>query len=165
MRLVPAPARPLPELRRARSRWRYPAVELLTALLIAACFLAFGLTLEAVIAAFFCTVLVAISAIDVERFVIPNRIVLPAAAIVLVAQTVLDPSPEWALAGLGAALFLLLAALAYPAGMGMGDVKLALLLGFMLGRTVPVAMMIGHDRRARARRSCSSPATAVRRGR
>ena len=80
---------------------------------------------------------------DIERFVIPNRIVLPAAAIVLVAQTALDPSPEWAIAGLGAALFLFLAALAYPAGMGMGDVKLALLLGFGLGRTVPVAMLVG----------------------
>jgi len=43
----------------------------------------------------------------------------------------------------GASLFFFLAALAYPAGMGMGDVKLALLLGFALGRTVPVAMMIG----------------------
>jgi leader peptidase (prepilin peptidase)/N-methyltransferase len=69
--------------------------------------------------------------------------VLPATAIVLVAQTLLFPSSEWALAAFGASLFLFLAALAYPAGMGMGDVKLALLLGAMLGRTVPVAMMIG----------------------
>jgi leader peptidase (prepilin peptidase)/N-methyltransferase len=120
---------------------RYPAVELLTAALVAACVLAFGLTLEAAVAAVFCTTLVAVSVIDAERFVIPNRIVLPAAAVVLVAQTALAPSPEWAVAGAGAALFLLVAALAYPAGMGMGDVKLALLLGFMLGRTVPVALM------------------------
>jgi leader peptidase (prepilin peptidase) / N-methyltransferase len=63
--------------------------------------------------------------------------------IVLVAQTVVHPSVEWAVAGLGAALFLLLAALAYPRGMGMGDVKLALLLGFALGRTVPLAMLAG----------------------
>jgi leader peptidase (prepilin peptidase)/N-methyltransferase len=55
----------------------------------------------------------------------------------------LHPSVEWAVAGLGAALFLFVAALAYPGGMGMGDVKLALLLGVMLGRTVPVAMMVG----------------------
>jgi leader peptidase (prepilin peptidase)/N-methyltransferase len=40
-------------------------------------------------------------------------------------------------------LFFLLAALAYPGGMGMGDVKLAFLLGVGLGRTVPVAVMIG----------------------
>jgi leader peptidase (prepilin peptidase)/N-methyltransferase len=123
--------------------WRYPAVELATALLVAGCFLDFGLTAKAAIAAFFCAVLVVISAIDAERFVIPNRIVLPAAGIVLVAQTARDLSPEWAIAGLGAALFLFLAALAYPAGMGMGDVKLALLLGFALGRTVPIAMLIG----------------------
>jgi leader peptidase (prepilin peptidase)/N-methyltransferase len=118
-----------------------PAVELLTAALVAASALAFGPTLEAAIAAVFCTTLVAVSVIDAERFVIPNRIVLPAAAVVLVAQTALEPSPEWVAAGAGAALFLLVAALAYPAGMGMGDVKLALLLGFMLGRTVPVALM------------------------
>src|SRR6187397_1405764 len=113
--------------------WRYPAVELGTALLIAACFLDFGLTWEAAVAAFFCAVLVVLSAIDIETYLIPNKIVLPAAGIVLVAQTVIDPSPEWLIAGLGAALFFFLAALAYPAGMGMGDVKLALLLGFMLG--------------------------------
>jgi leader peptidase (prepilin peptidase)/N-methyltransferase len=122
--------------------WVYPAVELVTAVLFACCVLAFGLTFEAVIAAFFCAALVTLSATDIERFVIPNRIVLPAAALVLVAQTVREPSVEWLLAGLGAALFLLLAALAYPAGMGMGDVKLALLLGAGLGRVVPVAMMV-----------------------
>jgi leader peptidase (prepilin peptidase)/N-methyltransferase len=127
----------------AKIGWKYPAVELLTASLIAACALVFGLTFEAAIAAFFCSVLVAVSVTDIERFVIPNRIVLPAAGIVLVAQTAREPSPEWVIAGFGAALFLLLAALAYPAGMGMGDVKLALLLGFALGRTVPVALMVG----------------------
>ncbi len=126
-----------------RISWKYPAVELATASLIAACAVVFGLTFEALIAAFFCSVLVAVSVTDIERFVIPNRIVLPAAAIVLVAQTIRVPSPEWVLAGLGAAFLLLLLALAYPAGMGMGDVKLALLLGFGLGRTVPVALMIG----------------------
>ena len=94
------------------------------------------------VAAFFCATLVAVSVTDLERRIIPNRIVLPAAAIVLLAQTALEPSPEWVLGALGASLFLFIAALAYPAGMGMGDVKLALLLGAMLGRTVPVAMMI-----------------------
>ena len=93
-------------------------------------------------ASFFCAALVAVSVVDLERRIIPNRIVLPAAAVVLAAQTLLVPSPEWALAALGAALFLFIAALTYPAGMGMGDVKLALLLGAMLGRTVPAAMMI-----------------------
>jgi leader peptidase (prepilin peptidase)/N-methyltransferase len=122
--------------------WKYPLVELVTALLIGACVLAFGPSAEAAVAALFCGALVAVSVTDLERNVIPNRIVLPAAAIVLAAQTALHPSPEWALGAFGAALFLFIAAFAYPAGMGMGDVKLALLLGAMLGRTVPVAMMI-----------------------
>jgi leader peptidase (prepilin peptidase)/N-methyltransferase len=123
--------------------WRYPAVELATALLIAASFFDFGLTLDAVLAAFFCSALVVLSAIDVEHRILPDRIVLPSAALVLVAQTALHPGVEWALAALGASLFLFVAVLAYPRGMGMGDVKLALLLGAMLGRTVPVALMLG----------------------
>jgi leader peptidase (prepilin peptidase)/N-methyltransferase len=123
--------------------WRYPAVELSTALLVAGCFWKFGLSWDAGVASFFCVVLVVLSAIDIDKRIVPNKIVLPAAAIVLVAQTVLHPSVEWFAAGLGASLFLFLAALAYPSGMGMGDVKLALLLGFALGRTVPVAMFAG----------------------
>jgi leader peptidase (prepilin peptidase)/N-methyltransferase len=121
----------------------YPAVELATAGLVAGCFVAFGLTGKAIVAAFACVVLVAISAIDLTHRIVPNRIVIPAAAIVLVAQTALQPSPEWALAALGAATFLFVAALAYPAGMGMGDVKLALLLGALLGRLVAVGLMLG----------------------
>lgn len=122
---------------------RYPLVELATALLVFGCVWKFGASLDALVASFFCACLVAISATDLEHRIVPNRIVVPAAAIVLLAQTALHPSVEWLVAGLGAALFLFAAALAYPKGMGMGDVKLALLLGVMLGRTVPVAMMIG----------------------
>ncbi len=121
----------------------YPAVELGTALLVAGCVWKFGLSAEAALAAFFCAVLVAVSAIDLRHRIVPNRIVVPAAAIVLGAQTAIHPSPEWAIGAVGAAGFLLAAALAYPAGMGMGDVKLALLLGAMLGRTVPVGMLLG----------------------
>jgi leader peptidase (prepilin peptidase)/N-methyltransferase len=127
----------------ARIPLRYPAVELATALLVVACVLAFGLTAYAALAAGFCAALVALSAIDLEHRIVPNRIVVPAAAVVLAARTLIDPSPEWALGALAASGFLLLAAIAYPAGMGMGDVKLALLLGAMLGRGVAVAMMIG----------------------
>ena len=122
---------------------RYPAVELTTALLVAGCVLAFGLTADAAVAALFCIALVAVSATDLEHRIIPNKIVLPAAVVVLAAQTALHPSPEWALGALGASGFLFVAALAYPAGMGMGDVKLALLMGAMLGRTVSVALMLG----------------------
>jgi leader peptidase (prepilin peptidase)/N-methyltransferase len=127
----------------ARIGLRYPAVELVTALLVAGSVLAFGLTLDAAVAAFFCVALVAVSATDLEHRIIPNKIVLPAAVVVLAAQTASHASPEWALGALGASGFLFVAALAYPAGMGMGDVKLALLMGAMLGRTVSVALMLG----------------------
>jgi leader peptidase (prepilin peptidase) / N-methyltransferase len=122
---------------------RYPAVELATGLLVAACLLAFGASAYALLAAAWCAVLVAISAIDLEHRIVPNRIVVPAAAAVLVVRTLIDPSPEWLLGALGASAFLFAAALAYPAGMGMGDVKLALLLGAMLGRDVGVGLMAG----------------------
>ena len=120
---------------------RYLAVELLTAFLVAACFLQFGLTADAFVAAFFCSVLVVLSAIDVERHILPDRIVLPSAALILAAQLVLHPDQwlEWVLAPLGAAAFLFAALLAYPKGMGMGDVKLCLLLGAMLGKLVLVS--------------------------
>src|SRR5579884_4361413 len=61
----------------------------------------------------------------------------------LALQEAWRPGVEWPAAGLGAALFLLLAALAYPRGLGMGDVKLALLLGVATGRAVPVALFAG----------------------
>ena len=100
----------------------YPAIELITALLVAGCALAFGLSGRFGVAAIFCAVLVAVSAIDLEHRIIPNRIVIPAAVAALVVQTAVEPSPEWALGALGASGFLFAAALAYPAGMGMGDV-------------------------------------------
>ena len=123
--------------------WRYPAVELATAVLVVACVADFGVSLHALAAAVFCVALVAISAIDIERRIVPNRIVLPATLVVLAVMLAWQPSVEWPAAGFGAALFLFLAALAYPAGMGMGDVKLALLLGVAVGRSVPVALMVG----------------------
>jgi leader peptidase (prepilin peptidase)/N-methyltransferase len=121
----------------------YPLVEIVTATLIAASFWRFGLTAYAALAAAFCAVLVALSAIDFRHRIVPNRIVLPAAAVTLVASTLIEPSPEWLIAALGASAFFLVAALAYPAGLGMGDVKLALLLGAMLGRSVMLAIMVG----------------------
>jgi leader peptidase (prepilin peptidase)/N-methyltransferase len=121
----------------------YPGVELATALLVAACALDFGLSGRFVVGALFCAVLVAVTATDLTHRIIPNRIVVPAAAVILVAQTALEPSPQWTLGALGASGFLFLAVLAYPAGMGMGDVKLALVMGAALGTTVPVALMLG----------------------
>ncbi len=121
----------------------YPAVELATAGLLAGCVAAFGLSLRALAAAVFCAALVVVTATDLTHRIVPNRIVLPGAVVVLALMTLSEPSPEWALGAVGASAFLLAAALAYPGGMGMGDVKLALLMGAALGRLVPVALMLG----------------------
>jgi leader peptidase (prepilin peptidase)/N-methyltransferase len=109
-----------------------------------ACLAVFGLTVEAVVNALGCAVVVAITVTDIERRIVPNRIVLPATAIILAAQVALSPDRtlEWTAAALGAALFLLLPLLIYPSGMGMGDVKLAGVLGLYLGRTVAPAVFI-----------------------
>jgi leader peptidase (prepilin peptidase) / N-methyltransferase len=121
----------------------YPAVEALTTLLVATCFLMFGASAFAVLAASFVVVLITLSAADVLYRLVPNRIVVPAAGLFLFAHTALAPSPEWLLASIAAAAFLLAAALAYPRGLGMGDVKLALLLGAMLGLDVAPALFVG----------------------
>jgi leader peptidase (prepilin peptidase)/N-methyltransferase len=118
------------------------AIELATALLLVGCVLAFGLSPRTAAAAIGCGALVVVTATDLERRIVPNRVVLPAAAAVLVLDTVWHPSPEWAIGSLGLAGFLFLAALAYPTGMGMGDVKLALLIGALLGRVTPVGFML-----------------------
>ena len=124
---------------------RYLVVELATALLVAGCFLRFGLSPRAFIGGFFCVALVALSAIDAERRILPDRIVLPSTVVVLLAQLAFYPEHalEWLAASFLAALFLFVALVAYPAGMGMGDVKLALLLGAMLGWEVAVGLMLG----------------------
>ena len=121
----------------------YPVVELVTAALLVACFAVFGATGWAVLAAGFCAVLVALAVIDAEHRIVPNRIVLPAAAVALIAHTAIDPSLAWLGWALAAAGALFLVVLAYPTGLGMGDVKLALLLGATLGASVTVALMIG----------------------
>src|SRR4051794_32655098 len=119
------------------------AIELATALLLVACVLEFGLSLRTAAAAIARGTFVVVTATDLERRVVPNRVVLPAAAAVLVLDTVWHPSPVWAIGAFGLAGFLFVAALAYPGGMGMGDVKLALLIGALLGRTTPVGLMLG----------------------
>jgi leader peptidase (prepilin peptidase)/N-methyltransferase len=90
------------------------AIELATALLLVGCVLAFGLTAKAAAAAIACAALVVVTATDLERRIVPNRVVLPAAAAVLALQTVSHPSVAWALGAVGASGFLFLAALAYP---------------------------------------------------
>src|SRR4029078_2993005 len=84
----------------------YPAVELATALLLVGCLVAFGLTLRATAAAVFCAALVVVTATDLTHRIVPNRVVLPGAPCVALLMTVAEPSPEWAIAGIGASAFL-----------------------------------------------------------
>ena len=90
-------------------------------------------------------VLAVLSAIDLRWRLLPNKIVLPATAAVLAWQVAFFPgrAPEWILAALGAGALLLLPALLKPGGMGMGDVKLAALLGAALGAAVLTALTLG----------------------
>jgi leader peptidase (prepilin peptidase)/N-methyltransferase len=111
--------------------------------LAAACLLALEPLSSALIGALGCAVLVAVTVTDLERRIVPNRIVVPATAAALVARSAADPSLEWLVACLGAGVFFLLFALVYPAGLGMGDVKLAAFLGAWLGADVTVALFVG----------------------
>ncbi len=132
-----------PLLGRAPFSSRLPLVTSATALLGGAAGLAFGFTGEGLIGAVFCWILVVVTRTDFEHRLIPNRIVLPGAVLMLVARTLDDPSVEWILAALGAGVVLFVIVLAYPRGMGMGDVKLSMFLGAGLGVTVAVALFIG----------------------
>jgi len=117
----------------------------LAAALAAAAFARFGLEPDAFIAAYVAAVLVILSAIDIERRVIPNRIVLPSAAVVLAGQIAFypDQAAEWALATFGAAFVMSLPGLLSPGSIGMGDAKLCLLIGAALCKGVAVAIMLG----------------------
>ena len=102
-----------------------------------------GALYEALVAAIFCWVLVVVTRTDLEHRLIPDRLVLPGALVVLGLRTLDEPSLAWLLGGLGAGIALFLLVLAYPKGMGMGDVKLALFLGVGLGLDVVVALFTG----------------------
>jgi leader peptidase (prepilin peptidase) / N-methyltransferase len=112
--------------------------------LAAVAFASHPLGAGAVIAAFMAVVLVVLAATDLERRIIPNRIVVPAAAIVLVAQVAFFPghSHEFILAAMGAGIFFLIPNMINSSLMGMGDVKLVVLLGAGLGWGVVGAIMV-----------------------
>jgi leader peptidase (prepilin peptidase) / N-methyltransferase len=124
---------------------RYPAVEALTAVLVVAVVLIRHSAHDIALGLVLVVVLMPVALIDLEHRVIPNKITLPAALAAIAVGAVTRPGgvPEQLIAGAAAGGFLLLFALAYPRGMGMGDVKLAAVLGLFLGREVGVALMVG----------------------
>jgi leader peptidase (prepilin peptidase) / N-methyltransferase len=120
---------------------RYPLVEAGTGLLCALVALAadnvwLGLA--------FVLLLVPVTLIDLDHRIIPNRLMLIGAVVAPAILVVTDPGaiPEHLIAAAAAGGFLLVAALAYPRGMGMGDVKLAAVMGLFLGRSVAPAMFV-----------------------
>jgi leader peptidase (prepilin peptidase)/N-methyltransferase len=123
---------------------RYPAVEALTAALAVAVILVEHSTVDKVLGLVLVGILVPISLIDLDHQIIPNKITAPAAILAVTIGLALNPSgvPEQLIAGAGAASFLLVFVFAYPRGMGMGDVKLAGVLGLFLGREVGVAIFV-----------------------
>jgi leader peptidase (prepilin peptidase)/N-methyltransferase len=92
----------------------------------------------------FVTMLVAVTLTDLEQRIIPNKILLVSAVLGAAIAAVADPGslPERAIASLAAGGLLFLAALAYPRGMGLGDVKLAATMGIFLGRDVGPAILV-----------------------
>jgi leader peptidase (prepilin peptidase)/N-methyltransferase len=123
---------------------RYPAVELITALVFAAVVLVRGFDDDLIIELPFVAALIALAGIDLDHRLLPNKIVYPLAAWGVVAVLIADRDDivEHLVAGAGAFLFLFLAVLAYPRGMGMGDVKLAGAMGIYLGTSVIPALLV-----------------------
>jgi prepilin signal peptidase PulO-like enzyme (type II secretory pathway) len=135
----------LPDVEREPGRlpqWVYRALPFLGAALVVGCLLEFGPTLVGFAASVFCLALLIVTATDLEYRLIPNRVVGPAALLVLGGMTIAHPSPVWAISALAAAAFLLVFSLISPQGMGMGDVKLAFLMGAALGTSVVAALVI-----------------------
>lgn len=128
----------------ARISPRYPAVELITALVFAAVVLVRGFDDDLIIELPFVAALIALAGIDLDHKLLPNKIVYPLAAWGIVAVLIADRGDlvEHLVAGAGAFLFLFAAVLAYPRGMGMGDVKLAGAMGIYLGASVIPALLI-----------------------
>jgi leader peptidase (prepilin peptidase)/N-methyltransferase len=128
----------------ARISWRYPLVEALTGGLFAAAYLVYGLGGRLLLAWAFMAAMIAIVLIDLDYQIIPDKIVLPGAAVGLAASIALRPAGWWEylVAAAGAAGFLFVIALIWAGGMGFGDVKMALLMGAVLGRSVIVAMFL-----------------------
>jgi leader peptidase (prepilin peptidase)/N-methyltransferase len=124
---------------------RPPRMELVGAVLGAVAGWRIGLVGPLVPALLLIAPLIPITFIDFEHRVIPDRLVFPGAAVALAAWAIVDPGrlKEHVLAAVIAFAVFLLMALVYPAGMGLGDVKLALMLGAFLGSAVAPGLFLG----------------------
>ena len=130
---------------KAAIAWRYPLVELATALLLALTVVVVGPNEDVWLGLAFVLLLVPVTVIDIDFRIIPNKLMILGTAVALAILALTRPGniPEHLIAAVAAGGFLLIAAIAYPGGMGMGDVKLAFVMGLFLGRDVGVAMLAG----------------------
>lgn len=129
----------------ARISPRYPLTELtLGALYAATVLVLWDDPGEVALGLVFVTVLLAVTLTDLERRIVPNKILSVGAVLAVAIAAVADPAslPERAIAAIAAGGLLFLAALAYPRGMGLGDVKLAATMGLFLGRNVAPAIFV-----------------------
>jgi leader peptidase (prepilin peptidase)/N-methyltransferase len=124
---------------------RYPLVEATSAILAVAVVASKHSVHDVALGLVLVAVLVPIALIDFDSRIIPNKITLPAAIAAVGIGLATKPAgvPEQLIAGAAAGGFLLIFALVYPRGMGMGDVKLAAVLGLFLGRAAGVALLAG----------------------
>jgi leader peptidase (prepilin peptidase) / N-methyltransferase len=123
---------------------RYPTVELLTAATFAAVVAVRGFDDDLLLELPLVACLIALAGIDLDHKLLPNKIVYPMAVYGLAATVIVDSGDlvEHLIAGAGGFLFLFIALLAYPRGMGMGDVKLAGAMGLYLGLSLVPAMLV-----------------------
>jgi leader peptidase (prepilin peptidase)/N-methyltransferase len=129
----------------ARISPRYPLTELtLGALYAATVLVLWDDPGEAALGLVFVTLLLAVTLTDLERRIVPNKILIVGAVLAVAIAAVADPGslPERMIAAAAAGGLLFLAALAYPRGMGLGDVKLAATMGLFLGRNVAPAIFV-----------------------
>jgi leader peptidase (prepilin peptidase)/N-methyltransferase len=129
----------------ARISPRYPLTELAVGLLFAATVLVYRHdAAEAAIGLVFVTVLAVVTLTDLEQRIIPNRVLIAGAVLCLAIALPTDPVgvPERLIAAAAAGGIFFVVVLAYPAGMGLGDVKLAATMGLFLGRAVGPAILV-----------------------
>ena len=124
---------------------RYPLVELALGVLYVAVYLVLEEdAADVALGLVFVTTLATITLTDLEHRIIPNTVLIAAtvAGLGIVLATDLDSLPERGIAAAAAGAFLLLAAIAWSGGMGMGDVKLGAVMGLYLGRAVAPALLV-----------------------
>jgi leader peptidase (prepilin peptidase)/N-methyltransferase len=130
---------------RGRISPQYPIVEALTAALFAAVCAKTGVNAKLLPGLALVVTLVIVAAIDIEHRIVPNKVLAPSAVAAVALWAIADPGhlPQCLIAAVGAGGFLLVAAIAYPSGMGMGDVKLGAVMGLYLGSAVVPALFVG----------------------